>query len=242
MNIIGITGKAGSGKDTVADILVREHGFVKVALADPMKRICRDVFQFTDQQLWGPSEFRNAPDRRYPREHAFHHVVKGAIHCACCGVPFPEAGQCYLTPRFALQRLGTEYGRAMHQDVWINKALSTAKWLCSGVEKNSYPPLRPAYDAPTGTTWRQAGVYGQPETYFHPKGVVISDVRFDNELVGIRREGGRIWHRPGEGSLKETPAAAHASETAKLDCDAQIPWLDDVAQLPDIVKRLLEAK
>jgi hypothetical protein len=71
-------------------------------------------------------------------------------------------------------------------------------------------------------------------------GIVIPDVRFDNELAGIRREGGHIWHRPGEGSLKETPAAAHASETAKLDCDAQIPWMDNPGQLPDVVKRLLE--
>jgi hypothetical protein len=232
MNIIGITGKAGSGKDTVADILVREHGFVKVALADPMKRVCRDMFQFTDQQLWGPSEFRNAPDLRYPREHSFYHVVEAAICCACCGTPYPETGQCYLTPRFALQRLGTEWGRAAYPDVWLNFALRSTTLLLIGEKYR-----RHAYSGPRGIFDR-----GDGEGQEIVSGVVIPDVRFDNELAGIQREGSRIWHRPGEGSLKETPAAAHASETAKLDCDAQIPWLDDVAQLPDIVKRLLEAK
>ena len=34
-----------------------------------MKRIARDVFGFSDEQLYGPSEMRNAPDERYPREH-----------------------------------------------------------------------------------------------------------------------------------------------------------------------------
>jgi len=47
--IIGVAGNAGSGKDTVADHLVKHHGFVKVALADPLKRICREVFDFSEE-------------------------------------------------------------------------------------------------------------------------------------------------------------------------------------------------
>lgn len=35
--IVGIAGKAGSGKDTVADFLVERHGFVKVSMASPLK-------------------------------------------------------------------------------------------------------------------------------------------------------------------------------------------------------------
>jgi ribose 1,5-bisphosphokinase PhnN len=37
MILIGMTGKAGAGKDTVADYLVREHGFVKLSFAGPLK-------------------------------------------------------------------------------------------------------------------------------------------------------------------------------------------------------------
>lgn len=65
--IIGIAGRAGSGKDTVADLLVRDHRFVKIAFADPLKRICKKVFDFTDEQFWGPSSARNGPDKRYLR-------------------------------------------------------------------------------------------------------------------------------------------------------------------------------
>src|SRR5687768_3384285 len=43
MRIIGITGRAGSGKDTVADYLVERHGFVKIAFADPIKQMLRQL-------------------------------------------------------------------------------------------------------------------------------------------------------------------------------------------------------
>jgi len=64
MNIVGIIGKAGSGKDTVADML-HELRYDKIAFADPLKRFCMDVFEFTEEQLWGPSEKRSEPDERY---------------------------------------------------------------------------------------------------------------------------------------------------------------------------------
>jgi hypothetical protein len=36
--IIGLTGKKGSGKDSVASALIEDHGFVRVAFADPLKQ------------------------------------------------------------------------------------------------------------------------------------------------------------------------------------------------------------
>lgn len=37
--LIGLTGYAGSGKNTVADILVKEHGFKQYALADKLREL-----------------------------------------------------------------------------------------------------------------------------------------------------------------------------------------------------------
>lgn len=37
MKIVGITGKAGSGKDTVADYLVARHQYTKISWADTLK-------------------------------------------------------------------------------------------------------------------------------------------------------------------------------------------------------------
>jgi len=42
--LIGVCGKAGSGKDTIADYLVKKYNFKKIALADPIKRMVEDVF------------------------------------------------------------------------------------------------------------------------------------------------------------------------------------------------------
>lgn len=52
-NIIGITGRKYNGKDTVADYLVSEHGYTKISLADPLKEICKILFGFTAEQLYG---------------------------------------------------------------------------------------------------------------------------------------------------------------------------------------------
>ena len=41
--LVGICGKAGAGKDTVGDYLIDKYGFKKIALADPIKRLVKDV-------------------------------------------------------------------------------------------------------------------------------------------------------------------------------------------------------
>lgn len=60
-----ICGGAGSGKDTLGGMLASALDGVCVAQADPMKQLAKLVFEFTDDQLWGPSESRNAPDPRF---------------------------------------------------------------------------------------------------------------------------------------------------------------------------------
>ena len=49
--IIGLLGKKGSGKDTVADYLVSKYGFTKYAFADKIKDIIKILFNFTDEDL-----------------------------------------------------------------------------------------------------------------------------------------------------------------------------------------------
>ena len=51
--VIGLCGYARSGKDTVADLLVKQHGFVKVRFADALKRGLAEMFGLTPAQLDG---------------------------------------------------------------------------------------------------------------------------------------------------------------------------------------------
>lgn len=181
--IIGILGVAGAGKDTAADFLVRDHGFTKVALADPLKRLARDVFAFTDDQLWGPSAARNAPDERYPRDHSYAYIDadNDLYECASCGDRIVDwqaekvigVGGCFLTPRYALQTLGTEWGRHCYSNVWVEYALRVAGQL---------------YNA------------------------VVSDLRFKNEVDAFRKAGAKLIRivRPGAGLAGS--AGRHVSE------------------------------
>lgn len=51
--IIGITGKKYNGKDTIANYLCDNYGYTRIAYGDPLKEICRILFGFDDNQLYG---------------------------------------------------------------------------------------------------------------------------------------------------------------------------------------------
>lgn len=52
MIMVGISGKAHSGKDTVADILVEDYGFIKLTFADKLKKLVRHYYKIPDKELW----------------------------------------------------------------------------------------------------------------------------------------------------------------------------------------------
>ena len=54
--IIGICGLIGSGKGTVADILVEEHKFEKISFADKLKDGVATVFNWDRSMLEGDTK------------------------------------------------------------------------------------------------------------------------------------------------------------------------------------------
>lgn len=211
--IIGLSGFAGSGKDLVSDILVRDHGFVKIALADCMKRFLKEVYDFSDEQLWGPSEERNKPDERYQRKPFGYaagepHFV-GRIENV---PPFSKEGEdlvrramadMYLTPRYALQRLGTEFGRDCYPNTWLDYTLRIAKTTLGHFEEKYLE----VYTAQKGL---HRAVIGDER----PQGVVIPDCRFKNEFSAIKKANKIIRiKRTGY----ENPAWNHPSETEQME-------------------------
>jgi hypothetical protein len=209
--IIGLLGKAGSGKDTVADWLVENQNFAKVGLADPLKRICRDVFAFTDEQLWGPSEFRNAPDKRY---------LQKAREVFDAEDEEMMVVRDYLTPRFALQQLGTEWGRSCYPNVWIDYALRVAEKLLKKphILKDPSGDIevvvdydqkdRVASDGLTTYAIKYANNIGKKPR----SGVVIPDCRFRNEFDAIKAAGGKMVKIVRQTAGLSGAAATHASE------------------------------
>lgn len=93
--IIGIIGAIGSGKDTIADYLIAEHGFKKLSFARRVKDAAAAVFGWDRELLEGAT-----PQSREWREQI--DVFWG------------------LSPREALQKIGTEMFRQhIRDDIWI---------------------------------------------------------------------------------------------------------------------------
>lgn len=197
--LLGLLGEAGAGKDTAADWIVKTHNGVKVALADSIKRYCQDAYNFSEDQLWGPSSARNRPDERYPRKHTFRDNV-----CVCCGFKWSVSEappQCFLTPRYALQIAGTEFGRHCFPDTWVNVTLRTAAVL---LDRESASEVD--YD-------RSKGLYARPRLDSdRERVVVISDVRFQNEVDAIRNAGGVVWKIALPEASSSDGWKSHASE------------------------------
>ncbi len=228
MKVLGICGKSKSGKDALADLLVARHGFAKVALADPMKRFIAQVFGFTPQQLWGPSSFRNEPDPRFtePSAYAAARVrldVMAYEWLVELGVPAGwrqalalqalvewftsmldkfEFGNLEkaLTPRRALQTLGTEFGRNLDPEIWIDALRGTIDQIgrCYGL----------CYSAEDGIL--NVGLQAPPARM-----VVVPDVRFANEVAAIEQWGGFTIKVTRFAEFLPDGGSLHSSETAQ---------------------------
>ena len=100
--IISVTGFIGSGKDTIADYLVAEHGFKRESFAGTLKDAVATVFGWDRELLEG----RSAEGRAW-RERVDPWWAKR--------LKMPK-----LTPRWVLQNWGTEVCRhGFHTDIWI---------------------------------------------------------------------------------------------------------------------------
>tara|TARA_B110000503_G_C7155399_1_gene417078 strand:+ start:1619 stop:2164 length:546 start_codon:yes stop_codon:yes gene_type:complete len=93
IKLIGLTGKARSGKDTIGDYL-STLGYPSYAMAKPIKEACRVIFNWDDEHLYG--DLKETLDPLYD-----------------------------ITPREAMQKLGTEFGRDMiNTRLWELRASS----------------------------------------------------------------------------------------------------------------------
>lgn len=102
--IIGLCGLAGSGKSVVAKALVRHYGYVRRPFAYPLKCMLGQL-GIPEDVLDGPSAVKEQPVARFGGK----------------------------SVRYALQTLGTEWGRAcMGEDFWVRQ------WLAS---RPDYPRI-----------------------------------------------------------------------------------------------------
>lgn len=110
--LIGLTGAAGTGKDTIADMLGVQRGFVKLAFADALRAEVCAAFNVPMAYL----------TKRETKEHPI-----GALalwNCADPGFVRAMGSHCRITarsPRQIMQWWGTEYRRAQDHLYWVNR-------------------------------------------------------------------------------------------------------------------------
>jgi len=114
--IVGITGLIGSGKDTVADYLIRFHGFKKLSYATPLKDAVAAIFGWDRELLEGTTlssrQWREEVDEWWAKR---------------LNVP-------HLTPRWVLQHWGTEVCRRnFHNDIWVASIENTLRKIKDNV-------------------------------------------------------------------------------------------------------------
>lgn len=161
---MGITGAKRAGKDTVADILVAEHGYVKVAFADALKDVLNSmdpiVGAYDSDDSCGDPECCGGP-----------YASISEVRLSAARADFPDEDDLKASEygdeyRRLLQNLGTQGIRKYDDTFWIRQ-LRLKLW---DLEDTDVP------------------------------GVVITDVRFENEAALVREfEHGSLWHivRPG---------------------------------------------
>lgn len=168
--LIGIAGRARTGKDTVANFIVAAIGGYRYSFADPIRAMLIPLGVDMHDPYW--------QERK-------EDII-------------PALG---VSPRRMMQTLGTEWGRQIiNPNMWL--IMAHQRLLSNG------------------------------------PGMVISDVRFENEAAWVRKHGGRIIHviRP-EAKVVE----AHASEDGieMLDIDSQLFNSGTLEELQLTVRELL---
>lgn len=153
--VIGIMGDIGSGKSSVAKMLMGVE-FKELSFAAPLKDLCIDLFGLKHRHCYGTQEDKTEPQ---------HHLGPVPDKLRKLGAPWIERSGKTWTPRWILEYAGTEFGRTIYGDVWVDRAFAKTRCIVGDVDVTEQ----------LGSRW------------------VVSDVRFRNEAAAIKKRGGQLW-------------------------------------------------
>lgn len=176
--IIGMTGLAASGKDSIGDILVNNFPtFEKMSFASHLKDVVALMFGWDRKMLAGETPedraIREQPDKFWSEKLGYD-----------------------FTPRKALQIFGTNLLRNnFHQNIWVD----CLEMKLSKTDKD----------------------------------IVITDVRFPNEIEMIRKLGGKIW-RVERGDVPTWFRKVEAYQALPVTEKLKTPLFDEIPELQSI--------
>lgn len=159
--IIGLSGYAQVGKDTVANYLVENYGFVKVSFADPIREALYKLNPYVRIGDMPPTSLANAVNH----------------------MGWEEVKVFSSDTRELLQRLGTEVGREMFgKDFWVNQAMLRAKEHKNVVFADTrFENEAAAIKENGGVVWR-ISKQGHGPVNGHPSETALDNYAFDRSI------------------------------------------------------------
>lgn len=196
---ISFMAESGHGKNFCGDWVQKHFGYASAAFADHIKRLCRAVFkEFTSEILWGDADLRNQEvtvDWDTAQNRLTWSVDDWVNWLGNLSIEekanYKTVVESWLkdlryrlndgkvSPRIALQLLGTEYGRNFKKDIWSSYLLTQV--VPEIKDGSNYIPEVGLIELMDG------GARVGP-----PSGVVITDCRFENELAEVQKHGGYV--------------------------------------------------
>lgn len=162
MKLIGLSGPLSVGKDTIADYLVETYDFTKFSFSDALYKQVSEAFNVSIDAL------QDRDQKEVPQEWLRLNQCNDGVFIALAKrlIEHDDPLHQPLSPRWVLQRWGTDYRRAEDPAYWIKRSAEFVRaWL--EVQAESDNPRA---------------------------GLVNSSTRFPNECEFIRGLNGEVWH------------------------------------------------
>ena len=194
LQIIALTGLAGTGKDTAADILATHCGFTKLAFADALRAEVQAAFN-VPAELLTRRDLKEMPTAALALVECTDMGFIGALVRASVYAEMRAAltqgialDQHWLnaphSPRQILQWWGTEYRRAQRVNYWLELLRDRIRQLHALDGRSRF---------------------------------VITDCRFENEAAMIRAMGGVVWQITRDGVQSVEGQHASATDGTRLN-------------------------
>lgn len=173
--VVVLTGLKGSGKDEIAKVLIKEFGYKKIAFADLLKDIVALLYGWPREGLEGTTskwrEWRETEDKLWG-----------------------------ITPRYALQKVGTELVRdQLHRDLWARRLVQ--KILVSKHQKFVITDCRFANEIS-----------------------IVKNSHFDVHFWRVERGNRPSWWERAEYENKSLYGLKTSPETQKVKIPTPIDW------------------
>lgn len=217
MRIIGLHGKARSGKDEFSDILCKTYGFRHIAFAEGVKQFGIKYFDLPEEQCYG-TKTKNSRLILQGIGNSVRNNISTIANLtteerSVVGVSgFPTWVEDMACEEFGIEPVGIKrklkYNKQVLNgiaDMWAGE-LETFVKISDGNDKNFWVHL--VFDA--------IDMMGNDDTVY-----VITDVRYKNEKQIIEEQGGKMVKIV---RMDKPPIEAGAEHPSEVDLDRVAQW------------------